>query len=59
MGIDNYETNNLSDNPEYASVKQHLRGELLKWMKEQHDRGAALDTEAGRNALMETPFPGN
>ena len=59
LGIDNYETNNLSDNPEYASVKQHLRGELLKWMKEQHDRGAALDTEAGRNALMETPFPGN
>lgn len=58
VGVDEYEMNNLADNPEYASVKQRLRRELQRWMNNQHDPGAVLDTEAERNALKKTPFPG-
>jgi N-sulfoglucosamine sulfohydrolase len=58
VGVDEYEMNNLADNPEYASVKQRLRRELQRWMNNQHDPGAILDTEAERNALKKTPFPG-
>jgi len=58
VGVDDYETNNLADNPEYASVKQRLRSELRRWMKSQHDPGAVLDTKVERDALKVTPFPG-
>lgn len=58
VGVDDYETNNLADNPEYASVKQRLRTELRRWMKNQRDPGAILDTKVERDALKVTPFPG-
>ena len=58
VGVDDYETNNLADNPEYASVKQRFRSELRRWMKNQRDPGAILDTEVERDALKVTPFPG-
>ncbi len=43
---DVYETINLADNPEYATVKKRLRAELIRWMNEQKDPGAALDDPA-------------
>lgn len=58
VGVDRYETNNLADNPEYALVARRLRSELEKWMKSQHDPGAALDTVEERDRLKVTPFPG-
>ena len=51
---DPYELNNLIDNPEYSKIKQRLSNELDRWMKEQGDPGAELDTkavyESSRNA---------
>ena len=41
---DPYELNNLADNEQYADIKKRLSNELDRWMKEQKDPGAALDT---------------
>ena len=42
--VDPYETVNLASNPEHAAAKQLLEKELARWMLEQQDPGAALDT---------------
>jgi uncharacterized sulfatase len=47
---DPYELNNLADDPKYAADKQRLKTELLHWMKEQNDPGAAMDTEEALQA---------
>lgn len=43
-GQDTYERKNLAADPQYAKVKAQLRAELTRWMAEQGDPGAALDT---------------
>lgn len=43
---DPYEWDNLADKPEYAEVKAELKAELMKWMKEQGDRGQQTELEA-------------
>jgi len=47
---DPYELKNLADEPQYAKVKAELRAELKRWMGEQGDPGAALDTREAYNA---------
>lgn len=50
---DIYELNNLARNPEYAEIKRRLRSELVRWMEEQGDRGAAMDDPAVHAANKE------
>jgi uncharacterized sulfatase len=42
---DPYELNNLVEDARYADVKKRLSEELDRWMKEQNDPGAAMDTQ--------------
>jgi len=42
---DPYELTNLADDPEHDQAKARLSAELDRWMKQQGDPGAALDTE--------------
>ncbi len=41
---DPYSLENLADDARYAKIKKELSDELDRWMKEQNDPGAALDT---------------
>jgi uncharacterized sulfatase len=41
---DPWELTNLAGDPKYAAGKKRLRAELAKWMAEQKDPGAAIDT---------------
>jgi len=41
---DPYELRNLAHNPDYAEIKARLGAELDRWMKQQQDPGARLDT---------------
>jgi N-sulfoglucosamine sulfohydrolase len=41
---DPYSLYNLADNERYAEIKKRLSHELDRWMEEQRDPGAALDT---------------
>jgi hypothetical protein len=43
---DQYEWNNLADDPNYAKVKKQLREKLHKWMAQQGDKGQATEMEA-------------
>ncbi len=43
---DQYEWNNLADDPEYAAVKSELRKQLLKWMQAMGDKGQQTELEA-------------
>ena len=43
---DQYEWNNLADDPKYAKVKKQLREKLYKWMAQQGDKGQATEMEA-------------
>ena len=42
---DSYEMTNLAGDPEHAKAKKRLSAELDRWMKQQGDPGAAIDTE--------------
>ncbi len=42
---DPFEMNNLADEPAHADAKQRLSAELDRWMAEQGDPGAEIDTE--------------
>lgn len=46
---DPFEMTNLADDPKYAKVKARLSAELDRWMAEQGDPGAALDTMEALN----------
>jgi len=46
MDQDPHEMANLADDPAHADAKRRLSAELDRWMREQGDPGAALDTEA-------------
>lgn len=48
---DPWELNNLAADPKYADVKKRLSAELDRWMKDQKDPGADLDT---RRQLAQT-----
>lgn len=50
---DPWEMNNLAGDLEYIDVKKRLRGELIRWMGEQNDPGAAMDTPAAYAANRE------
>ena len=39
-----FESNNLAEDPQFTEVKQQLRAELDRWMRQQGDPGVALDT---------------
>jgi len=41
---DPFELNNLIDDPKYADIKNELSSELDRWMAQQKDPGAAMDT---------------
>jgi len=43
---DQYEWNNLADNPKYARVKKQLRDHLVAWMKDMDDKGQQTELEA-------------
>ena len=43
---DQYEWNNLADDPKYAKVKKQLHDKLFKWMAQQGDKGQATEMEA-------------
>lgn len=43
---DQYEWNNLADDPKYAAVKKQLREKLYAWMAQQGDKGQATEMEA-------------
>ncbi len=43
---DQYEWNNLADDPKYAKVKAELRRRLLQWMKAMGDKGQQTEMEA-------------
>jgi len=47
---DVWELNNLADEPKFAPVKARLRAELERWMRQQNDSGAAMDTEEAYQA---------
>ncbi|MCF7816679.1 MAG: sulfatase [Kiritimatiellales bacterium] len=49
---DPYEMTDLAGNPEYAAVKTELRAELDKWMTQQGDPGAVLDSEEMQTANL-------
>jgi N-sulfoglucosamine sulfohydrolase len=42
---DPYEMTNLADGPAYADAKKRLSAELDRWMNDQGDPGAVIDTE--------------
>ncbi|AQQ09913.1 Arylsulfatase [Sedimentisphaera cyanobacteriorum] len=41
---DPYELKNLAEDPKYATIKQRLSDRLDKWMAEENDPGAPIDT---------------
>jgi N-sulfoglucosamine sulfohydrolase len=43
---DQYEWNNLADDPKYAKVKAELSKRLLKWMQDMGDKGQQTELEA-------------
>ncbi len=43
---DPLEMNNIADDPKYSAIKKELRRRLLKWMKQQGDRGQQTEMEA-------------
>jgi len=43
---DPFEQRNLAGDPQYADVQARLSAELDRWIQQQHDPGAALDTPA-------------
>ncbi|TKJ35290.1 MAG: sulfatase atsG [Planctomycetes bacterium B3_Pla] len=43
---DQYEWNNLADNPKYARVKKQLRDRLVAWMRDMGDKGQQTELEA-------------
>ncbi len=53
MDEDPYEMTNLADGPVHAQEKKRLSEELDRWMKEQGDPGAAIDTEEQWRAAKE------
>lgn len=52
---DEYETNNLADDPELADVKERLSARLDEWMAQQGDRGMATELDA--SSRQENPVP--
>ena len=53
MDDDPYEMANLADDAEYVEDKKRLSAELDRWLKEQGDPGAAIDTEEQWQAAKE------
>jgi len=45
VGDGPFETNNLATDPRFTEVKEQLRVELERWMREQGDPGVALDCQ--------------
>ncbi|MCK5564916.1 MAG: sulfatase [Planctomycetes bacterium] len=43
---DQYEWNNLADDPKYDKIKKQLREKLYDWMAQQGDKGQATEMEA-------------
>jgi uncharacterized sulfatase len=43
---DQYEWNNLADDPKYAGIKAELRKHLLEWMEAMGDKGQQSELEA-------------
>ncbi len=50
VDTDPYETENLATDPDYVGVKMRLRTELQRWMTEQGDTGASMDTPQAHTA---------
>lgn len=51
---DPYEMNNLAEDPAYAGDRERLERELKRWMKEQNDPGAEMDSWEVYNSFKET-----
>lgn len=58
---DPWELSNLASDPKYADIKNRLSTELDRWMKEQNDPGAALDShqrlQQSRRSAREPALP--
>jgi len=58
---DQYELNNLADDPKYAKVKARLRMRLLEWMEAMGDKGQQTELEAfehqGKSRKRKTQGP--
>ncbi|MHC4533881.1 MAG: sulfatase family protein, partial [Planctomycetota bacterium] len=52
---DQYEWNNLADNPKYARVKAGLRRRLLEWMEAMGDKGQQTELEAFEHQARNMP----
>ena len=52
---DQYEWNNLADNPKYARVKAGLRRRLLEWMEATGDKGQQTELEALEHQAKNMP----
>jgi uncharacterized sulfatase len=50
---DPFELNNLADDPKYATIKKELSEELDRWMAQQKDPGAAMDTPEVHKAAQQ------
>ncbi len=59
---DQYEWNNLADDPRYAEVKIQLRNRLVEWMRATGDKGQQTELEAdehlAKNRNKKTPDAG-
>jgi uncharacterized sulfatase len=56
--VDPFEMNNLADEPSMQKVKAKLAAELDRWMQEQNDPGAAMDTMEKIKAVREAAEKG-
>jgi uncharacterized sulfatase len=52
---DQYEWNNLADNPKYTRVKARLRRRLLEWMEAMGDKGQQTELEALEHQAKNMP----
>jgi len=54
---DPWELNNLAEDPQYQQRMALMKEELERWMEQQGDQGAILDTDNADNPALKTPEP--
>ena len=54
---DPWELNNLAADPQYQERIADMKNELKRWMSQQGDLGALMDTDDADNPALKTPVP--